>query len=83
MNLTAKVVVFAKVKFLIVLMFDVLCFLYDVLGLILRHFLVNLNDADLMEIATAFYDWNFLYRSVHYYVIMASQNNVDISGSLC
>lgn len=64
-------------------MFDVLCFLYDVLGLIIRDFLVNLNDADLVEIAAAFYDWNFLYRSVHYYVIMASQNNVDISGSLC
>ena len=83
LNLAAEFVIFAEVKLLIVLVFYILCFLCNVFCFVLRQFFVYLNDANLMEIAAAFYYWSFLDRSVHHHMIMSAQDYVNISWSLC
>ena len=83
LNLATEVVIFAEIKLLIVLVLYIFCFLCNFFGFVLRHPFVYLNDADLMEIAAAFYYWSFLDRSVHHHMIMSAQNHINISWSLC
>jgi hypothetical protein len=72
LDLTTEVEVFTQVNFLIVLIFCVLSFLNDIGRLVLWHFFVDFNNANLMEITSTFDDWNALDTSVHYDVVMSA-----------